>query len=123
MVPDWSPTRGAGTRMVEAKSVRASVKGQMLGGLFPRKPGTASCRLGVGGPAPGRSIPGTCETRVHFKKDSTVVECVDRWSGRDSRFNQEGTGELTHTWQFQVSPRGAVRFLRAHGDNDPLSVG
>jgi hypothetical protein len=100
-------------------AVQVSVAGGSLGGLFPRKPRTISCTLGVGGPSPGSAISGTCETRVKVEGRSAVVEFIERWDSRDFRMNTSRTGELTHTWEFSVSKTGHVTAGRDYGDDPP----
>jgi hypothetical protein len=93
------------------------------GSLFPTTARTVPCLIHGGGPYPGVRIPGTCATVIAFgPKDSAVVRFVESWDSTHFRGMRDPQGRLTHTWEFTVSSRGDVRYVRQYGAVAPQEI-
>lgn len=114
-------TQTAASSFTEEKAI-AKVN-NVLGTAFPNKPGTVRGKVGEGGPAPGRSIPATLQTKVQKDgSNSYLVTLIEQWSAKD--FYSSGNtnkSTLTYHWTFKVSPNGSA-LVSEDGDFPPQAA-
>jgi hypothetical protein len=107
------------------KAVSASDRGQGFAELFPSKPKKEACGIPMGGPAPGRSVPGTCETDVTTNPDgSAAVSFRASWDRNDFHAQPGSSRRRTqsHVWTFVVAKNGTVARTSEQGDVPPQYI-
>jgi hypothetical protein len=91
----------------DAKRARAVFR------IFPSDPGTISCRIPRGGPAPGGTIAGRCSTALAGTPGhggASIVTFTERW----------GHGwRLHHTWRVRVTATNKIVWIRESGNQAP----
>jgi hypothetical protein len=116
-------TKRQAAASVAIRATMASVYGSGFADLFPKREGSVSCAIPLGGPGIVY-IPGKCATVVTLVAGGSAhVKFVETWDGRT--FNGPGSKArpgLSFTWEFSVSPSRRVSRPRRYGDFPPQSV-
>lgn len=84
----------------------------VLGAVFPQKPGTLQGEVGVGGPSPNRTVPAVLQTRLQAVPpycsvqgsytETYQVTFTERWSAKDFQGAGAAGSTLEHHWVFDV---------------------
>ena len=127
-----------GTRMGRAftTAMAIAVANRVLGGVFPKAPGTARESLPMGGPSPSRRIPATVTTEVrpiapYCARTSRYtltyrLTFTEAWDAKDFKAVGAPGKVLTHRWVFRVSDNqfGSISttFVSQSGDFPPQQV-
>lgn len=124
-VLDGSAYEGIRTGQVFSGTDAIAQANHVVGAVFPGRPGTRKGVVGVGGPAPGRTIPAVLQTKLKtlspYCSDTFRVTFVEWWSAKDFRSGDTGGSTLEHHWTFKVTSVDTT-FLAEGGDFPPQDV-
>lgn len=111
------------TAVIQQALIAAGADGSALFDPFPRTVGQAACKIGEGGPNPGRVVPGVCSTRVAAEGADEVVTFTEHWNARAFReAHSPATGQLSTTWQVTLDAAGRLLRTRQTGAFPPQDV-
>jgi photosystem II stability/assembly factor-like uncharacterized protein len=109
----------------EAAITTVDNSGLVPNGLFPSQPGSRTCVIPGGGPAPGIRVPGTCATAASPDTATTTwhVTFTESWDARQFHGQADpGTGQLSHSWTYAVTADGQVILAGQSGNFPPQEV-
>lgn len=97
--------------------------GSGLLSIFPKSVGSEACDIHGGGPYPGVVVPATCHTEVEANGVNDVVKFTEKWDATEFHLSGDaGSGQLSATWSFLVTPTGGVTALPFSGSFPPQLV-
>lgn|GEM_PF-3723452 len=101
--------RGSETAVIQQALLDVHGDHSAIFAPFRREQGTVPCRIGVGGPYPGKVIRATCSTTVKAAGQDKVITFTETWNAVDFRMvHSPATGQLTAVWTITVDPAGQL---------------
>jgi hypothetical protein len=92
--------------------------------IFPQQPGQMPCIIHGGGPPPGISLSGTCETSAVWNGSLFIVTLTEVWEAsafHDGDFDP-GSGQLSHSWQYKIDGSGNAKSVGDWGNFPPQAA-
>lgn len=109
----------------EAAITAVDNAGLVPNGMFPGQPGSGTCVIPGGGPAPGIRVPGTCATAASPDTATATwyVTVSEAWDARQFHGQADPvTGQLSHSWTYAVAGNGQVVLASQSGNFPPQEV-
>jgi hypothetical protein len=92
--------------------------------IFPRQPGEIACTVHGGGPAPGMSLPGTCQTSAAWNGIRFLVTFTEHWDATAFHAGDvdPASGQLSYSWRYSVDRAGHATFVSSWGNFPPQAA-
>lgn len=91
----------------ERAAITAAQRKDAFLGLFPSRPGTGSCLIPMGGPAPGKVLRGHCATSVSGNRQWARIDFIER--------SHNGDKVQSGGWTVLVDEHDRVASVHVHG--------